>query len=454
MSANPILGLAGSMATMFLNNRMAQENATISYNRQKDLMDIQNSYNMSNAAAMPGVQAFGLKQAGFNPAMVQGAGTQSAPTVSQGNADMPQTIPFNAQDALLMAQMENIEANTNKVKEEARGVQQQNDIVDTANDAAVKGYLSDFNREQEDLEAALKTMKEGTLEYEKIQGRIKDIEKMKGRLTEPEFRGALGLVKGTEAAAQNAQKRMDILHNYLTGAMNNSVAEKELSNGTVDALATMKKAQREKLAEEINHVKQLINESKSKEDLNYKTIDEISQRIMQIGDTILRAQLSDENYVRDNQKKWNDNLKILDDAGVDKDGELYQKVKEQADLWNSRFQNLTDTEMRKAVYDTGSRIVSGLATGGAIGAGSEILRKMLNGEKITKKDLESLGKGNLSPYLADENGRNSEERKADTLYKLGGSGPDNSGVQQMNYMNKYHKSEQDQYMQKYRMKNK
>ena len=139
MSANPILGLAGSMATMFLNNRMAQENATISYNRQKDLMDIQNSYNMSNAAAMPGVQAFGLKQAGFNPAMVQGAGTQSAPTVSQGNADMPQTIPFNAQDALLMAQMENIEANTNKVKEEARGVQQQNDIVDTANDAAVLG---------------------------------------------------------------------------------------------------------------------------------------------------------------------------------------------------------------------------------------------------------------------------------------------------------------------------
>ena len=436
MEANPILGLAGSLATTFLNNRMAQENANISYNRQKELMAMQNDMNMGNVKNAPGVQAFGLKQAGFNPAMVNGAGTQAAPTVSQGNADMAQTIPFNAQDALLFAQMENIEANTKKVKEEARGVEQQNDIVDTANDAAVKGYLSDFNREQEDLEAALKTTKEGTPEYEKIQGRIKDIEKMKGRLTESEFRGALGLVKGSDAAAQNAQKRMEILHNYLKGAMNNSVAEKELHNGTVEALSTMKKAQREKLAEEINQVKQLINESKSKEDLNYKTVEEISQRIMQIGDAVLRAQLSDENFVRDNQAKWNQNLKILDDANVDKNSELYQKVKEQADLWNSRFDNLTDTEMRKAVYDTGSRIVSGLATGGAVGAGSAILQKMLNGEKITKEDLEGLGKElPTGGTRLDKHDRPNINKSYDELKREGKIGPTsyNHGVQSMRF---------------------
>lgn len=118
-NANPILGLAGSMATTYMNNRMAQENASISYNRQKELMEIQNKMNMNNAMNMPGVQAFGLRQAGFNPAMVQGAGTQAAPTVSQGNADMAQTIPFNAQDALMMAQMENIKANTKKTEAEA-----------------------------------------------------------------------------------------------------------------------------------------------------------------------------------------------------------------------------------------------------------------------------------------------------------------------------------------------
>lgn len=454
MSANPMLGLAGSLATTFLNNRMAQENANTSYNRQKELMSMQSNMNMTNAMNAPGVQAFGLRQAGFNPAMVQGAGTQAAPTVSQGNADMPQTIPFNAQDALLFAQMENIDANTKKVKEETRSVEQQNDVVDTANDAAVKGYLADFNREQEDLTAALKTMKEDTPEYEKTQGRIRDIEKMKGRITDPGFRGALGLVKGTDAAAQNAEKRMKILHNYLTGAMANTVAQKELGNGTVEVLSTMKKAERDKLAQDIDHTKQLIEESKSKEGLNDKMVEEISQKIMQIGDAVLRAQLSDENFVRDNQSKWNYNLKVLQEAGFDKDGneehkKIYETVKEQSNLWNTRFENLTDTEMRKAVYDTGSRIISGVATGSAVGAASSVLQKMLNGEKITKKDLESLGKGTMDPYLVDKNGRNSEERRADSLYKLGGSGPDNSGVQQMNYMKKYHKSEQDQYMKKY-----
>ena len=130
-NANPIVGLAGSLATTFLNNRMAQENASISYNRQKDLMDIQNSYNMNNAASMPGVQALGLKQAGFNPAMVHGAGTQAAPTVSQGNADMAQTIPFNSQDALLFAQMENIKANTENIEADTDKKKAETEVIPT-----------------------------------------------------------------------------------------------------------------------------------------------------------------------------------------------------------------------------------------------------------------------------------------------------------------------------------
>lgn len=119
MGANPILGLAGGLATTFLNNKMAEHNANVSYNRQKELMSRQNEMNMANVMNTPGVQAFGLKRAGFNPAMVAGAGTQAAPTVSQGNADMPQTVPFNSQDALLFAQMENIKANTKKTEAEA-----------------------------------------------------------------------------------------------------------------------------------------------------------------------------------------------------------------------------------------------------------------------------------------------------------------------------------------------
>lgn len=148
MEANPILGLAGSMATTYLNNRMAQENATISYNRQKELMSMQNNMNMTNATNMPGVQAFGLKQAGFNPAMVNGAGTQAAPTVSQGNADMPQTVPFNAQDALLFAQMENIKANTKKTEAEAEIVPTEGERI--AAQTLLYGKQAELTEEQKE----------------------------------------------------------------------------------------------------------------------------------------------------------------------------------------------------------------------------------------------------------------------------------------------------------------
>lgn len=350
--ANPILGLAGSMATTFLNNRMAQENASISYNRQKELMDIQNKMNMTNAQNMPGVQAFGLRQAGFNPAMVQGAGIQTAPTVSQGNADMPQTIPFNAQDALLFAQMDNIRANTEKVDEEKRGVKNQNDITDTANDAAVRGYLSDWNREQEDLEKALKGMKEGSEEWNKTKGRIQEIEKMKTQIVDSNFRGALGIAKGTEAAKNATRDRMAILNEYLTGAMNNSVAEKKLGNGTVGALADMPKLTRDKLVQDIEKVKQDIAESESREELNDETVLKLQADIMKIGDEILRAHLNDPNWI----KKY---------LGVD----------------SEEWKNYTDTQWRNAAFEVGKSVITGAATGGAIGAANSMLNSIGKGQK-------------------------------------------------------------------------
>ena len=93
-------GLAFGGAQAGVNNMFAQYNAEVSFRRQKQLMQMQNQMNLSNAKSMPGIQAEGLRMAGFNPAMMNGAGSQAAPTVSQGNADMPQTIPFNASDAL------------------------------------------------------------------------------------------------------------------------------------------------------------------------------------------------------------------------------------------------------------------------------------------------------------------------------------------------------------------
>lgn len=375
-NANPILGLAGSMATTFLNNRFAQENANTSYNRQKELMSMQSNMNMTNAMNMPGVQAFGLRQAGFNPAMVQGAGTQAAPTVSQGNADMPQTVPFNAQDALLFAQMENIKANTNKVEEETEGVKKQNEITDTANDAAVRGYLSDWNREQEDLEKALKNMKPDTEEYNKTRGRIQELEKMKSQIVDPNFRGALGIAKGTEVAKNETRDRMAILHEYLTGAMNNSVAEKKLGNGTVAALAGMTVAQKKKLDQDIEKVKQDIAESESREKLNDQTVLKLQEDIISIGDRVFRAQLNDRAYVRHQIARY----KAMDPKTV-VDEKSGTTAEDMLKVWQGNLDALNDDQWRNAAFEVGKSVITGAATGGAIGAANSMLNQIGKGKK-------------------------------------------------------------------------
>lgn len=105
---------------------LADKRSRTSYQREKSLMNKQNAMNLSNAMTMPSIQADGLRMAGFNPAMMNGAGTSPAPTVSKGSADMAQTLPFDvgglAQLMLLKAQKENVEAQTEKTKAETQVV--------------------------------------------------------------------------------------------------------------------------------------------------------------------------------------------------------------------------------------------------------------------------------------------------------------------------------------------
>lgn len=119
---------------------LADKRSATSYRREKSLMNKQNSMNMSNAMTMPSIEAHGLRMAGFSPAMVNGAGTSPAPTVTKGSADMAPTTPLDvggiAQMALIDAQRENIEAQTDKIKAETNVTkwdESPNKQADTAN---------------------------------------------------------------------------------------------------------------------------------------------------------------------------------------------------------------------------------------------------------------------------------------------------------------------------------
>ena len=99
---------------------LADKRSAKSYQREKSLMNKQNAMNRANMVAAPSMQVEGLRMAGFNPAMVAGAGSQPAPTVSKGTADMAQTLPFDvasiAQLQLIGAQADKLEAETDLIR--------------------------------------------------------------------------------------------------------------------------------------------------------------------------------------------------------------------------------------------------------------------------------------------------------------------------------------------------
>ena len=109
---DPILGgLAISAGTAVMNNLLNQKNASDSYEREKKLMDKQHSMNVADTVNAHTYNVEGMRMAGLNPALGQGA-TPAVPATGLGSADMAQTSPMDPKDVLTMAQIDNIQADT------------------------------------------------------------------------------------------------------------------------------------------------------------------------------------------------------------------------------------------------------------------------------------------------------------------------------------------------------
>ena len=128
-------GLAIAAGTSFMNNMFAQKNASDAYQREKQLMDKQHSMNVADTVNAHTYNVEGMRMAGLNPALGQGA-TPAVPETSKGSADMAQTIPFNSADALAAAQVENVKADTDVKR--AQVPQIQADIKSKAADILFK----------------------------------------------------------------------------------------------------------------------------------------------------------------------------------------------------------------------------------------------------------------------------------------------------------------------------
>ena len=343
-----LAGIGKEITENVVNYYQAEAHADNAQKRSEQLMNKQAGLNQALSRNAYANQVEGMRMAGLNPAMLNGQSV-TAPSVGLNQGAKAENVELDPNASLTLAQLSQVEAETEKVKAEAKAQENINSEWEASNDAAKTGMVQDFNTEIEYLEKELFKYKPDTESYNKIEGRINDLRKMRDKLSDENYRGAVGILKGTSAAKDNARDRMNILTGFLKGTVDRSVALKQLDNGTVKALADMPKLTRDKLAEDIEHVKQMIAESESKEKLNDQMVSKLSSEIESIGLQILQSKLNDENYIRF----------MAENAETEDERDLFKK---------SLLKNLTDTEKRKWAYETGSRAVSGLVTGGAIGA--------------------------------------------------------------------------------------
>ena len=410
-----------------ISNNNAKEVADMQIKAQNKMMDKQQKYNNANSVNAYANAVQGAKLAGLNPAMMGQTNPQAA-TVSQGTAAKAENVELNAANALTLAQAKQIEAETAKTDAETQAIQNTNDEWNAANDAAKTGIMQDFNTEIEDLEKTLKNTKPDTENYNKISGRINEVRKMRDRLSDDSYRGAVGILKGTSAARGNTKERMGILTEFLNGVIDRSVALKKLDNGTVDALAEMPTLTKNKLAKDIKHVDQMIAESESKEKLNDQTVNLMAKQIEKIGQDILDFQLSNENYVRFMAEFATKEVK-------DKDGNVIRTEPDEAkrELYKKHIlNNLTDTEKRKWAYDTGSKVISGVATGGTAGAIMGAGGKLMNGT-IKKKS----GMDQFDDYIKTGQKIRTADQKVGPYQPYKTPLPKNTDMD--NYFKKYHK---------------
>ena len=145
--ASLVNGIVGSSSNANLNKKNRQwqaEQNTLAYERQKELTQLS-----------PGLQKQGLIQAGISPAAMNGytGGTASVNSSNSAPSPLPEYVPFDVtsifSNLVAIKQMDAIEANTEKTKQEAKSLELDNRAKESTQNAwkesSGQGYFVDDN---------------------------------------------------------------------------------------------------------------------------------------------------------------------------------------------------------------------------------------------------------------------------------------------------------------------
>lgn len=169
-------GLASGLGSLFTIGAQKRA-ATTAFKRQKELFDYQNAYNT------PANQMKRLKAAGLNPALMYGQGTTGNATGFAGVAKADVTGPELAQSAAAGAQLSLVNAQRQKLEEEAGLIRNQQVLSNAQASLAVQNTLNVKADTARKLQETLNLKTQGDiLEVEAMLKKIEKIRADKGTI--------------------------------------------------------------------------------------------------------------------------------------------------------------------------------------------------------------------------------------------------------------------------------
>lgn len=287
-------GIAMGGATMGISNLLSEWHADKAFDRQNQLADKQFNQNMALQRASLSNQVAGAKMAGLNPAMV-GQSPGGAQSVSQGSGAKGENVEINPSELLAMAQVKNLEAETDKTNAEAdkiRGVDTENTIADTAKKIAETAYTEagtdKINNETQTIKNINEQYSDQNKFYKENGANIASEWKKSNwylmgsdatkKLVDSIASGSIGLSVGTLKALTDTIEQSNKMsdsdkQNYLNSVMD-VVYQTQFENDEVlDALAQLPRDQQKKIKAETAKLWKEVKEVASKTHLNYELAD-------------------------------------------------------------------------------------------------------------------------------------------------------------------------------------
>ena len=292
-----IAAAAMSTAETVGNNLMSEWHADKAQERQKELANIQFSHNQGLQRAAMANQVQGAKLAGLNPAMFNGQ-MSPAQSVSQGsapkgeNVEMNQTSPV---DMLTMAQVRNLEAQTDKTEAETNkisGVDTENIKSDTALKIAQAAFadagkekigaetqnIQNINEQYSDANRFFKDHGKSVADdWKKSNWYVNGNEATKS-LVDKMADGSIPLSVGTLKALNDTVQNSNNLsksdkENYLNAIMDVVYKTQFENDEVLDAMAELPRDQQKKIRAEVSKIYKELKEIASRTHLNYEYAD-------------------------------------------------------------------------------------------------------------------------------------------------------------------------------------